>query len=108
MLYIISNYCLVFAYAIFFYVVQRGMIRYFTQVYFVSTDDRSNYQPPDDPDIKVNWCLGWQWSQMTRALAYAFFVIKVGRIGSTEEREYLLTERNLVKFQRMNDVIMSF
>ena len=43
MLYMISNYSLVFAYYMFLFAVQRGMKRFYTQVYFVSSDDRSNY-----------------------------------------------------------------
>ena len=107
MLYMISNYCLVFAYSMFLFAVQRGMIRFYTQVYYVASDDRSNHQRPDDPNANVNLCLGWKWSEVTRALAYSFFVIRVGKIGSIEEREYLQTERNRVKFMRMNEAITS-
>lgn len=107
MLYMISNYCLVFAYSMFLFAVQRGMIRFYTQVYYVASDDRSNHQRPDDPNANVNLCLGWKWSEVTHALAYSFFVIRVGKIGSIEEREYLQTERNRVKFLRMNEAITS-
>ena len=105
MLYLISTYCVVFVYLIFLLTIQETLKRYyaFMERPADQMDRRINLQA-----IKVKIFRGRSYQDWQDALAYSFYLIAKGRIGSRAEREYIDAERARRSYRRLSSSIKEF
>jgi len=108
MLYLIAIYCMIFIYLIFLLTVKETMRRFYKECNFVEEDDeerRRKQLAPNRNEYLPALCWKRHQSDMQAALAYSFLVMTDGRVGSAIEREFILEERNRIKFRSMGRLI---
>lgn len=107
MLYLICTYCLVFVYMIFVVTIKETMKRYYSQVY-LDHEDLSEYNLHEDfDDDEVPVIKGRTCRDFTNSFAYSMFIMGRGKIGTLEEREYIVNERHALRYARMNHSILT-
>ena len=108
MLYLISTYCAIFIYIIFLVTVKETMARYYRQVHIDPDhmeDEDLIFDEEEDEHRPVNLCWGRGCHDFEMALAYSLYLLKDGRIGTHDEREYIISERHSRRYQLMQDSI---
>mmetsp|Transcript_9042 Transcript_9042/g.10647 ORF Transcript_9042/g.10647 Transcript_9042/m.10647 type:complete len:94 (+) Transcript_9042:385-666(+) len=90
MLFLISNYCIIFIYIIFLLTVKETLKRYYAYMDRPAAEmnERLNLN-----GVRVHIFRGRSMQDWRDGLAYSIYLIHRGRIGSRAEREYIDGER---------------
>lgn len=103
MMYLIATYCAIFVYLIFLVTVKETMKRFYVQI-----DRPEGQRVPRGVEENTAVFVGRSCKDIERALAYSLFLLNDGRIGSRQEREFIVRERTQIQYERLASTIKTF
>ena len=98
LLYLISTFCAVFIYAVFLVTVRECTQRYFLAMDLNPAILRQSFNPSG---FNISIVKGRSQQDWCDALAYTFWFLRRGRVGSPADRNYIQRERANRLFQWM-------
>ena len=105
LLFLVSTYCTVFMYGLFVACVRECMKRYYLAIELNPAILQQAFNPNG---FQVHVFRTRSLEDFQDAVAYAFWFLINGRVGSRRDRQYLEEERSRRRFAKMSDSILSY